>query len=365
MEFQPSPLNKNPFSKVAFIILGIFSILSLIGLGYFLAKIDKPTPTVIPKEDKPIEESVIPTEIDNNELEISEPNSPQDGSAVRDGDRYYNDTIFLITKNSPRQILVATVSRTGKDNRFTQTSRISYFDGESWSRDQTSVTNQYSNISNDKITKSWDIELHQTRVMRQTVKGTVQLDGTEFNFNTETLNNEISVRSLPEYTKFISSASGTFKATNQNPKDAYVLYSRIYSTDAKTILVYDNDFSYKTNWLAFWGNDGSFYHFDKTQVNSTVPNYTSHAIGFETSKDGILKRTFNLSTSTDNTDNPNIINYNFDLPIYKSIQIKSENSFQKYPTIKYPWVMGYATGTIKDPNGKEINGIGIYEYINN
>lgn len=277
---------------------------------------------------------------------------------------YYNDTIFLITKSRPRMVLVATASRTqNKNDTYTQNTRISFFNGSDWIRKTLNENYETSNIYPNEIIQSWQIEIDDTKVLKQNVTGNIRIADIDIKFATDTLLNEMTMRSLPEYTKFQSESDANVNI-NGNYYKANVFYTRIYSNDQTEVLIYDRNVKFTTHWIAFWDTNGNFYHIDDTQVFSDTPGYTSHSIGYEKLSDGTIKQTFSLIPESEK-DNPSTLTVIMGNNIDKTIIFNILNDFEKYPGIGYEWSMGYGEGTITDSLGNETSGYGISEYITN
>lgn len=280
-------------------------------------------------------------------------------------DSYFNDTIFMITKSEPYRIVGITVSRSGRNQKFLQNTRVSYFDGKNWTRNLGAKKTNTSEITSDDITKSWDITYDNTKVLKQNVSGQLEWGGHIISFKTDELSNNMGVRSLPEYTKFISNGSGTLSIDANATESVNVAYLRIYSNDSSKVLLDDYSEKFNTNWLLFWDSNNEFYHVDKTEVLGNIPGYTSHSIAFEIPSIGVVHRTFDLITNSDNKAKPSKITYTLNNPINKKIQINAVNAYQQYPALNYPWLIGLAKGNVELANGTKVNGVGIYEYINN
>lgn len=281
-------------------------------------------------------------------------NDENESTLFLSGKHYFDDTVLLITKDEPHYTLVATVNRSEKDDSsYIQNTRVSFFNGIDWKRILKSDNTQNSAIKNNEFVNSWIVNINENRVLKQSVTGELNVDNTKINFDTSTLENEISIRSLPGYTKFMSEGSG-FLVINNEKHDAYVLYTRIYSSNASELLTYDGNIGLLTDWVAFWDNDGNFYHVDSTEVKDPTPNYQTHSIGVWKSKIGSVLKTFEVKVVRDDKKPP--INYalNLGYPINKSLRFDKYNDINKAPNNSYVWHMG---------NIKNENGIGLVEYI--
>lgn len=325
--------------KKSIIITIIVTVISCVGFfvsGYFLYPLLRS------------EEKVILAEPTND------PVIPDDTTVYLPGKHYFDDTAILISKDDPNYTLVATVNRSeNEDLTFLQNTRISFFDGEKWSRSINQDNNPDSSIKNNKLINNWSIDYDKSRVLKQNVIGELNLNGKQVGFDTKTIENEISVRSLPGYTKFMSEGDGIL-TINGVSHEAYVLYTRIYSSNSSELFTYDGDLELLTDWIAFWDNDGNFYHVDSTEVKNPVPNYQTHSIGIIKNKVGSVTKIFKLNIDRDEVKPPTKYTVNLGYPISKNLTFEKYNDINKAPNNSYIWHMG---------NIKNENGIGLIEYI--
>lgn len=276
------------------------------------------------------------------------------------GNRYFVDTIIAIAKDNPHITLTATTSRTEKDGKYTQSSRVSYFDGSEWKRKTGDTYNtKTADIAPSDLIKDWSSIIDPSRVLKQSVSGAISFDNTAISYDVKNLENEIGMRSLPGYTKFMSQNTGTL-TIDGNTYPAYILYTRIYSMNVSEIQFYDNSFGLTTNWIAFWDEDGNFYHLDSTDVDTATDIYDTHQIGvFSDSNRGIYK-TFSTAV-VKNKDGT--YNASFKSPINRSLTFALQNELDKAPDPKYTWFMGVIDGSTTDTNGTKVKGYGLMEYI--
>lgn len=267
---------------------------------------------------------------------------------------YFDDTIILISKDEPHYSLVATVSRNEKsDLNYIQNTRISFFDGTEWKRVTKSDQTKNSAIKNNEFIQDWTIEYDKSRVLKQDVSGNLVIRENKIGFESGILENEISIRSLPGYTKFMSEGDGKLIINNQQ-FDSYLLYTRIYSMNSSEIVKYNGNLGLLTDWIAFWDNQGNFYHIDSTSVDKPIPNYQPHKISILKDDSGSITKTFSVVINRDQNMPPQNYLIKIGHPINKSLQFKKYNDINKSPTGTYVWHMG---------NIKNSEGVGLVEYI--
>lgn len=308
--------------------------------------------------------SILTVEISNKEsvkkpLEIIDGNhviNPEENESTLflPGKHYFDDTIILVSKNEPHYTLVATANRSeNNDSKYIQGTRISFFNGNEWKRIVRSDTNPDSGINNNNFIDNWTIDFDKSRVLKQKIDGQLIVNGTVVGFSTKVLENEIGIRSLPGYTKFMSEGDGTI-TINGESFESYVLYTRIYSSNSSELFTYDGNIGLFTDWIVFWDNEGNFYHVDSTEVKNPIPNYQTHSIGvIKDPIDNILK-TFTVKVDRNENITPQNYEVNLGFPISKILKFNKYNDINKAPNNSYSWHMG---------NVKSSDGIGLVEYI--
>lgn len=278
------------------------------------------------------------------------------------GTFYFDDTIFVITKDKPQINVIATVTRKQLSTAYIQNSRVGYFDGTDWVRKSDDRETPDSTIVGNPLVKRWDIEIDSSRVLKESVQGEILFDAHTLTFSTGTLHNEMIVRSLPGYTKVLSQGSGTL-SVNGITRPAHVLYSRIYSLNAKDIQFYNQPLGVTTDWVAFWDTNGNFYHVDTTQVDRPTPIYQTHQLGIMEDTNGAVTKTFTITVSRDTEIPPLQFSVSLHNPISSILNLKRINGVNKAPNSSYIWYLGTIEGTVKASNGESIPGIGLFEYI--
>ena len=274
---------------------------------------------------------------------------------------YYDDSLIMVAKAAPHEAIVVSASRNEVLKKIAKTTRMSYFDGKKWDRKIAYGVSGDASIGTDSIVKKWAVEIDPSRVLKQSSTGTLQFGSNEITFDTGPLYNELGVRSLPGYTKFMSAGNGSFTLDGQK-KEAYILYERIYSLNDKEIQFYDTPLAVTTYWLAFWGEDGSFYHLDKSEVGRPTQVYQTHQFGIEKSTNGSVLKSFDVSGSRDNDTAPSKFTFLFKQPIQVQISVEKVASLNKATAPDTVWLMNSVTGKIMK-EGKEIKGIGLVELV--
>lgn len=352
-------------SKFFIIIVVIFGFITTFASGYFLARLlsseqnvttgstdsqTKITPTI------KIAISAYPTS--NN------PEIVQDSTKFLPGKHYFDDTIMIITKDKPQISLVATVTRAEQENNYAQNTRVSYFDGNNWTRKSASKTTVDSTIVSNSLVKSWNTTIDLSRVLKQTAQGEITINNTSLSFSTGLLQNEIGIRSLPGYTKFMSQGSGTL-TMNGVTHQAYILYTRIYSLNASEMQFYNQPFGVTTDWVAFWDAQGNFYHIDATSVDKPTQIYQTHQLGVVEDKNGAVAKTFSLSINRDAKNPPTQYTVSMNSPVVSTLNFNRISINNKAPNGSFSWYMGNIEGSVKTNNGETLQGVGIVEYIHN
>ena len=345
---SPTPLQ--PTDKLNLWLVAVLLLLSTTAAfvgGYFFKSIDQEPPSqtygAIPSPNP---------NLDDEPIQLATP-------ATIGGD-YYDDTIMAVTSETPRRLLVATVSRKETEQGAIQGTRVSFFDGHNWTRKILSEKEEDLGINTNSLLEGWKIEIDPSRVLRQTVSGRVTVDETTIGFETGELTNNIGMRSLPGYTKFMSTQDGMVNIDGVKVK-AKILYTRIYSSNAAELQFYETPFGLTTNWLAFWDREGNFYHIDRTQVDKATDKYQTHQIGVKVAKDGGVYKTFVVEVTQGEENPPASYEIKLGAPINETVQFVAGESINKAPSNAYQWFMSEGEGQID----QSVSGYGVVEYIHN
>lgn len=276
------------------------------------------------------------------------------GTAFIPGKQYIDDTLIAIAKTSAAQTIVASVSRNQKETNYYQSIRVSYFDGADWKRKVEGLYTSSSAITTNAVIPAWNIEYDSSRVLKQSVVSTFSVDTKTIRVSTGTLRNEAPMRSLPGYTKFVSRGEGTIEVDGST-YPAYIMYSRIYSSNSPELLAYGENMGVTTDWVVYFDTDGTMYHVDKTDVRNPSPLYQSHSIAFSSSPTGVVSTTFDVNVTRSAEHVPLQYAIQLGAPVNTQLRFSRLNLVDKASDANTIWVMGQ----IKGENG----GVGLVEYI--
>ena len=318
-------------SKILLILIIIVGFITTFVSGYFLSNLLSSERNITIGENSNTPQTKNMPNIGTSPYPTANnPQIEQDSTKFLPGKYYFEDTVMLITKDSPQISLIVTVDRVQQDTNYAQSTRVSYYDGTNWTRQSNSKTTADSTIVGNSLIKDWNINIDPSRVLKESVQGDVTLNNSIFGFSTNVLQNEIGIRSLPGYTKFISNGTGTL-IINGTTHPAYVLYTRIYSLDASEIQFYNQPFGVTTDWIAFWDTQGNFYHIDATNVDKPTPTYQTHQLGIMEDANGSVTKTFNLSINRDSKNPPTQYMVKMDSPIGATLTFNRVNGVNKAP----------------------------------
>lgn len=356
---QPETVNQPQLKKKTFLKIIILLIISVgfassFAFGFYLNQLLKSEKNVT--TEKP---SVTQPTTQNNAPQVE-----QDSTKFLPGKFYFDDTLIAITKESTPRSIVATTTRVQQEKDYAQNTRVSYFNGSNWLRKIVSHPNSDSAMVSDQIIKNWQTKIDSTRVLKESSTGEIQMDNTKIGFYTGPLENEISIRSLPGYTKFLSRGEGSLTIDGKEIP-AHILYTHIYSSNAQEIQFYNQPFGLTTDWIAFWDEEGNFYHVDTTSVDKPTSTYQTHKLGIVENLQGQVTKTFDLSIVRDNNNPPSSYKISLNSPINLSIDLTRTNSLNKAPNNSFIWFSGNVVGSVTKGNGQKINGVGLVEYIHN
>lgn len=361
----------NLFFKLFIIFLIIIGFITTFASGYFLSRLFATEQNVTTK-NIPYVKDVTPSPALNNPNHkdstsyptSNNPQVEQQTTKFLPGKHYFDDTIMIVTKDKPQINVVATVTRAEQEKDYAQSTRVSYYDGANWTRQSASKTSQDSTIVSNNLVKSWGTTIDPSRVLKQTAQGEITINNSSLVFSTGVLQNEIGIRSLPGYTKFISNGTGTL-TVNGVSHQAYVLYTRIYSLNAVEIQFYNQPFGVITDYIAFWDTQGNFYHVDATSVDKPTPTYQTHQLGIMEDSNGAVEKTFSVTVNRSSKNPPEQYIVSLNSPIGATLSFNRINGVNKAPNGSFTWYMGNIEGTVRRSSGENLSGIGLVEYIHN
>jgi hypothetical protein len=291
-----------------------------------------------------------------------EPEEPVATNELSEVGFYMSDTFFLVAKNPKHQTLIAMVTRKDQDDgSVTQTSRVSYFDGDTWTRDVQTQSQEDLSISPNDLVTSWDNSIDSSRVLKERTQGSIRINKNNLTFDTQELINQIPLRSLPEYTKFMAEGDGSLVINGQQV-EAHALQTRIYSFNDTQIPRYDPALGITTDWLAFWDEAGNFYHVDATEVAKPSAIYESHQIVVQKAANSTISQLFSVDIQKTPTFNPETYTFNLPSPIATTLDLQRGSIVEKYSGLGATWHTGTIMGTAVK-NGEKIEGYGIVEYL--
>lgn len=276
---------------------------------------------------------------------------------------YFNDEIVIVTKEAPHNTLIAYSSRSSRtQGEYSHNQRIFFFDGKKWEKNSAKATTNSSDIAKTPIFPTWNIKDAPTLVLKQEVAGTAQIDNNKIEFSIPVINNELGIRSMPEYTIFRSEAPSTL-TINGKEYESYALYTRVYSYASSIDLIeVSNPVGINTDWVAFWDTNGNFYNIDKTSVDQNYKGeYKSHSIAIYKDNEGKVQKSFDTNVQKKQNNGYKIdifekINTSLNLDILNTTSKNTGNS-------PYTWNTGQIKGSVVNKNGKTIQGFGIYEQL--
>jgi len=352
---EENTVQKNHFN-FGFLLLIFLSVVSVFVGGMFFQKIVLGE-TLVPVVPTP---ALLPTPT-LQEFPDSDLAEPQPGSEFAEGKSYFDDTVMMITEERPRRILVATVTRNNQSGEWVENVRASYFDGSVWTRRLASGLATGAEIYSNSLIKRWVVNVDKSRVLKQSASGEIKIDSNLISFETGNLFNEIGMRSLPGYSKFMSTGKGSITINNKKLA-AKVLYTRIYSLNSSEIQFYSSPLGLTTDWVAFWDEKGNFYHVDRTEVDKPTPIYETHQIGVQVTKTGFVGKSFGVLVTRDTMIPPEKYSVSLQNPLNTILNFKRVNLIDKAPNSEYDWYMGEIEGEVISSDEKT-QGFGIVEYI--
>ncbi len=278
------------------------------------------------------------------------------------GNHYFDDTVLVITTDAPHQVVIGSMVRIQENETFIHNTRVSLFDGTTWERKTLSKSADTPEILPNDLVTDWSIRIDATRMLKEQLKGTITVGDNTATFQANQLQNELGIRSLPGYTKFMSEGNGTL-SINGTSHPAKVLYTRIYSMNTDDIQFYTEPIGVTTDWIAFWDSLGNFYHIDSSTVSKPTPIYKTHTLGILKTAMGAVTKTFSVHTIRDNNTPPDAYTITLQSPLDVTLQLSRKSALNKAPNGSYDWYLGTVEGTLTTASQKGATGYGVIEYI--
>lgn len=362
-QIRTNNISSKHLSKIFIILIIVIGFITTFVSGYFVSRLLATEQNITTGKNTQTKNIPYISNITSNPT-TNNPQVEQDSTKFLPGKHYFDDTIMIVTKDKPQINVVATVTRAEQDNNYAQSTRVSYYDGSNWTRQSASKISQDSTIVSNNLVKSWNTTIDPSRVLKQTAQGEITINNSSLVFSTGVLQNEIGIRSLPGYTKFMSNGTGTL-TVNGVAHQVYVLYTRIYSLNAAEIQFYNQPFGVTTDYIAFWDTQGNFYHVDATSVDKPTPTYQTHQLGIMEDTNGAVEKTFSVTVNRDSKNPPEKYTASLNNPIGATLNFNRVNGINKAPDGSFTWYMGNIEGTVQRPNSESLSGIGLVEYIHN
>jgi len=363
--FTPIEVNKKPHPFILIFIIMIFvlgfvtTFLSGAYLAYLFFK-EKSSTVKLPAcpvtSCKPTMQPNINDAVASGEAQLSTRFIP--------GKHFFVDTFMAVTKSTPHKTIVASDSRNEQDAGYLHNTKVSYFNGTAWIRKSDFKTLKDSTIVGNQYIKSWNITIDPTRVLKESIEGELRLDNNKIIFSTGILQNEIGMRSIPGYTRFMSQGTGKVWI-NGMEEEAYVLYNHVYSLNSSDIQFYSQPLGLLTDWIAFWDTNNNFYHVDVTNVAKPTSIYQTHQIAILDDNNHGVYKTFSVDIKRDTDKLPTHYVVNLNDPINTVLDFTRKDYYNRSTNESLPWIMGNIEGSVIKPDGQKVEGVGILEYINN
>jgi len=348
---------KNPRTLAYFIIGAVLLVIVAVIVGFIIGKNSPqskvaviipnatPSPTIT---QTPVNPSVVPA--------LETPNI-----AMLPDKQYFDDSYVVIQKSSPHATLILSVSRIEQKQNFTQYTHVNYFDGNTWDRKSVLGTNSSFTVSTNPLLRNWN-EPSEVVNSPDKVLGSISLPTQTVSFSSTSLQNEISLQSLPGSTKFMYQGTGTIVVDGQK-EPAYVYYSRTYSFNASDLSYLLNPRELTSDWMVFWDADGTFYHSD----THTPKNPTNAAqvlrIGIRVDAKGITHKTSFVSATIETNNSTRLYRVSLGETINDDILLPSTNTFDKSGKKTATWYLSAGEGSTIKREGRTIKGVGLIEHI--
>ena len=348
-----NPLPFTSKQRYLYLFIGIISLGIPFVAGFALAKLLMPetTDSVVTSKPTPTVSETTQT-IDTDTYSVYP-------SFYQKSLSYFDDTVVVVTKNSPRKALILTAARKeNSPNTFSQNTRVSYFDGDVWTRQTESVTNTEGEISPTSINPQWDILVHSSLLLKE--KSHISLSLTDsLELTTSELENEIVLRSFPWDTKFMSTGEGKL-SINGRSEDVHIAYIRRYSQNTQGLQFYDSSLKSATDWLIYWDTEGNLYHIDLTSVQNPNDKYQSHTLITKVDSKKRVTRSFEGNVVRNSDQDPTHYAFTLGNPINEQLSIDRINVYDKAKGSATTDVIGLVTGIL---NNNSTSGYGFIQYL--
>jgi len=284
----------------------------------------------------------------------------QSGVQYLPGKQYYDDSVAIITKTEPYRAVLLSISRFEQTKAYTQLTKVNYFDGTSWLRENVSTAIPSSPIVSNPLIRTWSLKTTDTNNLRNDNKLDITIENKPVTFLLEKISTDVSTQAYQGYSKFNYFGEGTLK-TAGDEQEAYIFYTQTFAASASDVSFLGTPEKLESDWLVFWDDQGNAYHLDK--LASDVPNkpLQNYQIGVILYANG---QTLKVTRGDIRKNSQQANQYSISLPTNPQTLL---NVIISYPLNKatenaYSWQLGILTGKVGDVNST-INGVGLLETI--
>lgn len=350
----PPPTFLKKYQK--YLIIGgvVFGFLLMFLLGMALSRSSKPV-------TQPVAE-VEPTEtpIPTMEPTAGVPSPVQTSFQYLPGKQYTDDSVAIVTKTEPYQVVYTSISRMQQARNYLQLSKVDYYNGTDWKRETVSSSVEKPELVLNPLVTQWNIKaLNSNSQNTKNIAVTIQAES--LSFTLKKLSYEISARSLPGYTKINYFGEGILTTSSYDePQAAYIFITQTNSSNASDLAYLGNAGQIEDQWLVFWDTEGNAYHYDKLSSANSKSVFENYQTAFLFSPAATLTKLTPSGIQRINgkdqyflkiiTNPETRINYVIGAPLNKSIDKK------------LLWQTGYITGNVETKE-KTIDGVGLIETI--
>lgn len=347
-------------SKRILLIFAVFISLFLFLTGFllrgFLSPVKQAAPITTPEP--------LPT---NTPVLIQTPSEDSDKIIqYLPGKQFYEDSIIVVTKQIPHITLIVSAGRIEQEAQYQQYTKIQYYNRENSFRETLINSTANASITNNTIIRLWEPSQNSIFSKNNDAKISLKYKETALDIKINGFKSDISVRSLPGFTKFVSQGEGVL-TINGEIFSANIAYTRSYSSNASYIKYLNTPEKLTGRWFVFWDTKGNFYYIDILATENKQNIYENYSKGIREDSAGNLTELLdvNFNTLKDATDfGP----YEFIInkPLKQQIKFSFINSFNKSASQAYRWLLGIGEGVITNQEVKDkssLQGFGVLELI--
>jgi hypothetical protein len=276
--------------------------------------------------------------------------------------QYFDDSVAVITKTAPHHVLFISAARSELERNYAQYTKVNYFNGTQWIRENVTTAIPRSDIINNPLLKQWSLSTTVSTSTQDSNKVTVMIDDTNLTYTVRKISADISTKSYPGYTKFTYFGEGTLK-TADDELDAYIMYTQTYAINAFDLSFLSTPEKLENDWMVFWDEQGNTYHADilsSEQKNKPFQNYAS---GVVVLPNGSAVKTNQASVRASGLDKQYTVQLGGAIP--SQLSLTFTNPLNKATNKSYIWQTGIISGELKSTDSKipPVKGIGLMEMI--